>query len=237
MALLSPLLEQLVLSGKAKLKTNVVGKSGQSVLQVAKDRLIIIVEFDYQNFIDYVDPTDQDMILDRSVHQLSFKSKKSKNHFIIRDQLNTLGVNTPTQINNVNGYYRKETFLIHTGNVIVQIVTALPTTGVLSVAGHAPGQLGPEEPPLGYGTATPILQTVNESDALASTQYDPLTVDFTPFTLATPFNVSQLLIPVTAESALKPTFDGPAGQRSYPIVNVTYVELLRSLATKLFSTS
>ena len=239
MALLSPLLEKLVLSGQAVLKTNVIGHSGHSVLEVSKNSLIIIVEFDYQNFVDYEDPDDLSNVVERSVHQLQFRSPKSSNHFIIREPLNTLGVTMPSQINNVNGTYRKETFLIHEGNVEISIVLVPSPAGGANLLGTAPSELGAQQPPLGYGTgATAILSTIGYIDGVFANEYVPLTRKFTPFTFGVFFNTSQFLAPVNPFTALEPTFTGSnVGARSYPIVNVTYVEILRSLADKIFSTS
>jgi len=239
MAVLSPLLEKLVLTEKASLRTTVVGKSGQAVIPVGADRTVIIVEFDYQHFIDFVDPDNLNQILSRSVHQLSFKSKKSRNHFIIRDNLQTLEMPGPTFVTTVNGYYRKETFLVHNDRIIVQIVGAPFTTGTISTPGAAPANVGTEQPPLGYGFgAFAIPQTVNEEDFPNTYEYSPLTVANIPFISTSRFKTSQLLFPVSGVTALNPTFNvDEKGQRTYPIVNITYVEINRSLSGTLFSSS
>lgn len=240
MALLSPLLEELVLHGKAKLKTTVVGQSGHSVIDASKDTLVIIVEFDYQHFTDVGNPSDSNEVLSRSVHQLQFRSTKSANHFIIREPLSL--VPNPafvTDFLQANGSYKKETFLIHTGNIEISIVAVPSTLGSVSAVGVSPPDLGSQQPPLGYGSgAAGVLSTVSYEDGSSLSEYVPLTRKSTPFTTAAPFKVSQFLVPIIGATSLFTTLSTEEiGNRMYPIVNITYVEILRSLATKLFSTS
>jgi len=242
MALLSPLLEKLVLSGEAVLRTTVVGHSGHAVVDIAKDKLIIVIEFDYQHFVDYTNPFELSTVIEESVHQIQFTSTKSKNHFIIREPLNTLGENTLFQMTNANGTYKKETFLIHEGTLEVNIIRVPGTIGSTSVVGASPPDLGAEQPPLGYGSgAAAVLSTTNYLGpffGLFSSEYVPLTRKFTPFAFPLTFNTSQLLEPVNILTALNTTRSvDNFGVRGYPIVNITYVEILRSLATKVFSTS
>lgn len=237
MALLSPLLEKLVLSGKAKLKTTVIGHSGHAIISATEDKLIIIIEFDYQHFVDFPGSGTLAEFIERSVHQLQFSSPKSHNHFIIREPLNSIdgGMNT-----NTNGAYKKETFLIHDNIIHVNIVLVPSPLGGGSVGGQPIANSGTQQPPLGYGTgATGITQTESYSDVTALWEYLPLTEQFSPtgFT-GFPFNVSQFLVPVQVATALNPTNDSNIrATRSYPIVNITYVEILRTLASEIFSTS
>ena len=238
MALLSPLLEKLVLSGEAKFKTSVVGQSGHAVLSSTRDKLIIIVEFDYQNFIDALDPEDTDQLLQRSVHQLQFRSKKSANHFIIREPMHFIGGGGGGQVSS-SGTYQKETFLIHDSNVEISIV-AMPTTiGAVNTTGVSNADLGSQAPPLGYGSgAGGVLSTTNYEDGAGEFEYLPQTRGFGVFAAASPFPVSQLLLPVTSVTALLPTNNGLAlGMRTFPIVNVSYIEINRELADKVFSSS
>jgi len=238
MALLSPRLETLVLCGEASLRTLTVGRSGLSVLRVPQDRTFIIVEFDYQHFIDFTDVEDLDEVLSRSVHQLSFKSGKSVNLFVIRDSLNI--VNFMGQLGtrpSVSGDYHKETYLIHNEDIQIQIISAPPVVGTVSTAGVSPKDLNPLNPPNGYGTgASGIVQTVNEEYPGGIGEYLPESKKYTAPVAATPFLTSEQAFPVDVVTALNPTNTvDEFGQRSYPIVNISYVDIRRNIAEELAS--
>ncbi len=88
--MLTPHLENLIHKGKARFRTFVCGQSGSNALIVRDNTWIIITGFTYLNFYDFVrfgvDPRFDD-VLSRSIHQLRFRSSKSNNHYILKDDI------------------------------------------------------------------------------------------------------------------------------------------------------
>lgn len=237
-------LERLVLCQKAMSKSVSLGRSGQMVIPVKDDKTVIIYHFDYFHFLDVTDSTDIEQCLARSVHQVIFYTRKSTNNFVIRDnlQLTTIldGAGVLVTSCNVEGYYSKDTYLIHDKDVIVSVSVAPPAVGTAIAPGSPPRRLTPEEPPNGYGSdpATAIPQTINEGYAGGIGEIVELSRKFGASSGATPYPVSNFRMPIVAATALNPTFVlNEFGQRSYPILNVDYVEINRNVAEDLFSTS
>jgi len=236
-------LEKLVLCQKAFSKTITLGRSGQLVIPVAEDSTIIIWNFDYQNFLDVVDFENMDEVFARSVHQVIFRSPKSLNNFIIRDDVNFSEITGPGgfTINeaNVTGHYSKDVYLIHSENIIVTISAAPPLLGTAAVGGSPPNLLKPENPPRGYGSAAgAIPQTLNEIYPGLTGEVIALSDKFGASSAGTPFPSGDLRYPINASTALKPThITSEQGQRSYPILNINYVEIARNVAEQLFSSS
>lgn len=232
-------LERLILCEKAVFKTVAVGRSGVCVLPVEEKRFIVITNFTYFNFIDFTSPDDIFANLDRSVHQLNFSSPKSQNHFIIRDDLHIITGPGPVELTCPHGHYAEENlYLVHESDVTVEIIAAPEVAATVSTGGIPPNRLKTPDPPVSYGTdpATAIPSTISEAFG-ATGEYQPLTRKFSPPSALTPFLVGSLRYPVNAATALNPTFTGNgSGQRSYPIVNIGYVEVRRQLGAELLST-
>jgi len=233
-------LERLILCEDAVFKTAAIGQSGVSVIPVPEKVFIVIINFTYFGFIDFTDPTNVEANMNRSVHQLNFESPKSQNHFIIRDDTFTQLFAPSTNVSQVSGHYQEENlYLIHEADVKVEIVAAPQVAGSVSTAAIAPQSLKPPDPPKSYGSdpVDAIAATANYVDGAGSSEYIPLTKKFTTPLGATPFLVSQNRFPVTLATVLNPTFNGSSmGQRSYPIVNIGYVQVRRQLGAELLST-
>jgi len=237
-------LEKLVLCQKAFSKTISLGRSGQLVIPIGQDKTAIIYHFDYFNFIDFTDPLDLDQLRSRSVHQVIFHTDKSTNNFIIKDDLSITMIEGPggLQVNeaNVTGYYAKDCYLIHDTNIVVSISVAPPVVGTISAPGSPPPEVKPEVVPGGYGSAPPtaIPQTTNELFPLATGEILALSRKFGTTSLPTAFPVGSLRYPINLTTALNPTFSlTEEGQRSYPILNIDYVEINKNVADELFSSS
>jgi len=89
--MLTPYLEKLIHQGKARFRTFVCGQSGSNLLPVEDNTWIIITGFTYINFADpaligSLRSQFQDY-LSRSLHQLRFRSSKSNNHYILKDDI------------------------------------------------------------------------------------------------------------------------------------------------------
>lgn len=88
--MLTPNLEKLILDGKAKFRTFVCGQSGSNLLPISEGTWIIITGFTYCNFSDPDLPFSVvpfNAYVDRSVHQIRFRSSKSNNHYIVKDDI------------------------------------------------------------------------------------------------------------------------------------------------------
>jgi len=237
-------LEKLVLCQKAFSKTITIGRSGQLVIPVAEDSTVIIWNFDYMHFIDVLDFEDMDEVFSRSVHQVQFRSEKSNNNFIIRDDVTITEITGPggLAINeaNVVGHYLKDVYLIHSGNIVVTISVAPPLVGTVTAVGSPPNRLKPQSPPLGYGSDAPtaIVQTTNEIYPAATGEVIALSTKFGVSSIPTPMPSGDLRYPIGLATALNPThITSEQGQRSYPILNINYVELPRNVAEDLFSST
>lgn len=88
--MLTPYLEKLIHEGKARFRTFVCGQSGSNALPVREGTWIIITGFTYCNFSDPDTPirgVPFDAYVSRSVHQVRFRSPKSNNHYIVKDDI------------------------------------------------------------------------------------------------------------------------------------------------------
>lgn len=237
-------LEKLVLCQKAMSKTISLGRSGQLVIPIKPEKTVVIYHFDYFGFIDFTDPEDLDEVRDRSVHQVIFRTEKSVNNFIVRDDLQVSMISGPGGLTvneaNVTGHYSKDCYLIHEEDIVVSISVAPPIVGTASGLGVPPNRLKPESPSSGYGSdpATAIPQTVTELYPLAIGEMIALSRKFGTSSLPTTFPTGNLRYPIVAATALNPTFIATSeGQRSYPILNIDYVEINKNVASEIFSSS
>ncbi len=88
--MLTPYLENLIHKGTARFRTFVCGQSGSNVLPVSENTWIIITGFTYCNFSDPETPitgSQFDAYVARSLHQIRFRSSKSNNHYIVKDDI------------------------------------------------------------------------------------------------------------------------------------------------------
>ncbi|MCH7850939.1 MAG: hypothetical protein IH845_04825 [Nanoarchaeota archaeon] len=89
--MLTPYLENLIHKGEARFRTFVCGQSGSNVLPVKDNTWVIITGFTYCNFSDPerppFPPIQFDQYVARSIHQLRFRSSKSNNHYILKDNI------------------------------------------------------------------------------------------------------------------------------------------------------
>lgn len=107
--MLTTYLEELIHKGKAKFRTYVCGLSGSNVLPVSENSWVIITGFTYYNFSDPALPisgSEFDAYVDRSLHQLRFRSSFSNNHYVIKDDLIRTSGTPGSDINQiVNGNF------------------------------------------------------------------------------------------------------------------------------------
>jgi len=219
-------LERCILAGKATYKHVVVGQSGFGIIKVPSDGFIVIIEIVAEcfadvnngNFDDYLDITNN------STHQIVFKNNEAEVNYIVRADLNVnraqLG-GGPTNFANAFGHRTFHPYLVMKRNVRVNISRAPDVTGLAPVNAAPEGATQVKTPPLEYGglASQPMIM----EDATYSNVLQTSELNASPIGSASAFN--NLRWPVDANTALNPITTTRAwGQRSYPIVNVGYVE-------------
>lgn len=88
--MLTPYLEKLIQKGDAKFRTFVCGQSGSNLLPISPKSWVVITGFTYINFADpqpLTPPSNFQDYIARSLHQVRFKSSKSNNHYIVKDDI------------------------------------------------------------------------------------------------------------------------------------------------------
>lgn len=179
--------------------------------------------------------TFQDL-LDRSVHQLEFKSMKSRNHYIIRDDVsigitgdNSQGI-APSV--NVTGKFHRDIYLVHTDNVQINILNVPPVSAWATNYSQLPAKSQEFNAPSGYGQGAVGFPAVRETvfDSAGNTQqYINLTQFRDDIAVIAGQNRNEFKVDVNLLNILgDPTqagkietfvFNGP----NYPILNIGYV--------------
>jgi hypothetical protein len=180
-----------------------------------------------------------DEILKRSVHQVIFRSKKSNNHFIIRDDVQIFDAEVftgdPTSFFlSVLGSYKKDCYLVHEDHVQLNIMTVPDPEDWNLVDYSALAQKSQEaNVPQGYGQiGGGGLDTVRQVrlDAVGNDQqYFPLTQVFeeAPNVPLTSIYRDQFRVDGNVLNNLKNPQTNIGNirwnRRSYPIINIDYV--------------
>jgi hypothetical protein len=219
--MITPILEKLILSGKAFYKTAVIGGS-KTTLKIDNDRYIIITDIHYLGYNPSSGGTRTDLNT-----QLSIYGEKGFNHYIfpnIRVGTNevwntltnaTLVVNTRIPIS----IPKIDTFLVHTTQVGFSFINSGGTvaTSTVSIAsGNNPGL----EPPIDYGKdgqagAIAVDTIVTSVPGLDN----DLVPRYTGLGVGTAIS-NQIQYPAIAGN--KPVI----GAIAFPIANIGYVEVL-----------
>jgi len=171
-------------------------------------------------------------VLKKSAHQLEFRSRKSRNHYVIREDIEIFNRTPFTGLENdftynVRGYYHRDTYLVHTESVQVNIINiSVPESWAVNY-GASSSKSQEENLPVGYGQVGIVnLPTVQEATLNGvNERYKPLTPEFTdPLGGAAQ---EQFKFNTEAGRELQnpsiPLIDGYSNGRNYPIVNIGYV--------------
>jgi len=193
------------------------------------------LQFPFQNGTDAATAT-RAQILSRSTHQLSFRSQKSRNHFVIQEKLEiidgtvfgTSGDPVPYSIN-CNGYYAKDCYLVHTDDVQIDVM-CVPDVDAWAVTMNTLNAGSQEAAnPEGYGQGAAGQLTAREIifDAAFNTQqYLPLTSPIDDTTIIPNEYRDQFKVDGNAANALNnPKNKGLVlgAFKTYPLVNIEYV--------------
>lgn len=218
-------LEEWIQKGKAEFKTFVFGGSGVGTIPVAANKFIIICDFVYFPFIDFDNPVNSDNIIEHSTYQLQFRSRKSTNHFIIRNGA-LVGKDSPVFMFSLLGSMKFDTYLVEEGDVQIDIVRVPPVSGWTTNYSPLPSKSNEAPQPVGYGIGG--QPAVREIDFSPTETYLPLT--HLRDDLLSNFYREQFKVNVNAANKLNDIVPGNQVENyGYPIVNVSYVEFNMNL--------
>jgi hypothetical protein len=244
MALVTDFLEKLIWKGKASYKTTTLGMGGYSMLVLPKNSIAVILDFTYwyfteattqEGFIENIGQWFQ--IMQSSIHQIRFESKRSSNQYVIRNEqcLYKLGQGA-SEVDLIcnNGFIRYDTYMIHEDKIRMEIVRSPDIVDLTINSAIAPAECGYKDVPAGYGTeATPTaLQQIYELTMVIN----PLAIltgwynaDFVPLALkqANTVYFDRIQFPYVTGTDLRidpfGVFDERFLWRLIPIVNISYV--------------
>jgi hypothetical protein len=229
--MITPILEKLILCGKASFNTFVAGASEKSILFVDNDRFIIITGLTYFPSVNNngcldLDEVEMQGILDRNT-QVKIFSEKSLNNFIFRNELNVSEVRvTATQRSYTvtpGAPIKLDTFLIHDNSVSFTFSYALSV--IDAARGITKAQSVAYPLPIDYGkegqNALPVRTIGSTVDAVTPVNIysgGPFSND------GTRNGFNEFVYPVDAFTQIKTTHLNKAA--NYPLLLVDYVEII-----------
>lgn len=219
--MITPILEKLILSGRAFYKTAVVGGS-KTTLNIENDRFIIITDIHFLGYGSSTTGTQAD-----ANTQLSIYGEKGFNHFIFANVRtgttsywdSTAGAERRVAVRNAISNPKIDTYILHTTSVGFSFIISgltVPTSTLAIASGNNPGL----QPPIDYGIdGQPGALNVDTIVTMVPGLDNDLVPRFGGIGVGTAIS-NQIQYPATA--ALKPLVAAPA----MPIANISYVEVL-----------
>jgi hypothetical protein len=225
--MITPGIEKLILCGKANYNTFTIGGSEKSILNVAKDRFIIITDITVSHHLDSFNIVFNDGAFDRFMQakmltQLCVFSDRGFNHFIVRNEFNFVRNDTNGNFHVLPaGHTKFDTYLIHNTDVAFNWITSAPNTPAFGVT---PAESVGRQVPFDYGADGQRTQNVVLSNTLTT---------LTPWIInqggtATQTNntaTNQLQFPVDSQT----TPNNLATNFGFPIANIGYVEVYEEI--------
>jgi hypothetical protein len=168
--MITPHLEKLILSGNASYNTFVIGGSEKSILNVAKNRFVVITDITYFHQLNLkgnaLEPGENgsalnqifeeedliDYLTNRLNTQLRVFSRKSNNLFIYRNNIQITvfkGRGTENFLVTTNGQTHLNTFLIHEDDISFSFSKVGENSTILQ--GISPAESIGNAPPFDYG--------------------------------------------------------------------------------------
>lgn len=227
--MLTPLLERLILCGKAQTKTY-IASSQKNVIDVPKDHFIIIHHFSHFPFlpVDQLEP-DPNLILLQLVTQMKVFSDKSYSNYVIRNNINRgIGFNGTTgeiiPVWNTGTPYQENVYLVHETDVSISFSKTLRAPAAASSA-IAPAQTVAKPTPADYGRNgfAGSIAVATEKVTGVNAAFRPLGKVTPPSAVAT-YNLENLEFPINATTALTDA-DIQKGVLTYPLCIFQYLEI------------
>lgn len=176
-------------------------------------------------------PVPIEELLKYKTHQLVFRSENAQNNFVIHEKLfifDSALFGGQGYFINVDGYYHKDTFLMHKFPVRINIARVPDPSEWTVNYGILPAQSQEKDVPAGYGQAASVISmpaVKNINFGFGAENYIPNTADFSPAPPAGSYR-PQFNPDIRPGRELNdPTlFTRQLGSvRTYPLVNVGYV--------------
>ena len=219
-------LQQMILSGKARVRTYVAGGGQKTILSVPDDHYIVIYRFSHFPYMPGADENAVSQWMERWTTQMRIFSDKSDNHFVIRNNFSVgLDIAPSTPVLVPGQPYQEDCFLLHESDV--SFTFSLGTKIAPTLIAVTPAEAPAKPPFVDYGkdglyggTGAPIAVT-QIAGTFAGAEYRPMG-EFVAPTGGLPSSADQLNFPVTGILAIT-SADLAETVLSYPIVNVQYV--------------
>ena len=231
--MLTPVLEKLILSGKAAFKTFVIGGTEKHILNVPNDRFIIITDLIYYSNLNAVKDsaffelsyTEFFQLNERLNTQCRIFSEKSHNNFVFRNSYTAIPRSTIAQpivwVFPTHAPTKIDTYLIHESDVSFTFSWVGDQKTELSAISRTDVPAYP--PPYDYGKegqtgAEPVSQISSDLITVGSNNYQGQAAAGNSMN---EFSSLEFSGPVDA-SHYPPSVNNSAG---YPLMLVSYVEI------------
>jgi hypothetical protein len=226
--MLTQTLEKLILSGKATFKTCVAGGSEKFVLNVSKDRFIIITHLSFQMPTKagkdiFIKPEDLDKAVRKGNTQMKIFSTKSLNSYLIRPVLNCTLIKPDLFLLLPGGTVETDCYLVHETDVSFTFSNASGLDPSYNLGLTKPESIG-YAPPMDYGKeglpgSIPVTNVAKVVNSTSGNNF--VTTGGDLYSRSGQSSPTELIFPIDTKniySDLESPFD-------YPIVNVSYVEI------------
>lgn len=232
--ILTPHLEQLIWDGCAKYETWTIGTAAAG-LEVKDNETIIIIGFDYFDFID-TDVSDDDYSnwIQFINKQITLSSPNRRENFLYRSQLNfnMNSLDQTVRVRTVGAPKHYDCYLPFCENISVNIATIpSPEKWIGLTIAPAPTPSRQKPTPLGYGVAdSPNIPTVQQVQQTAASQSKAFKAFVPGVTLAQTYKDWQVPFSAATE-ILAPSLEQWGGQ-TYPCMTVHYVRINKRMDGK-----
>ena len=155
--MITPIVEKLLLTGRAQKKSKVHGISAVGLIRCPKDRLIIVTDFTYFLFQDSDGGAGE-----RLFYQMNLKSSENEQNYVFRNYFITeVGPVAP-----FNPAVRMDVFDIFKSDVHITITRCSDYSGKIDSSFTAlKPQAQQQLPPNGYGISTPVVRRVTLAES------------------------------------------------------------------------
>lgn len=165
-------------------------------------------------------------LTDASTHQMELRSEKSRNHYVIQENVIYDALSDPSQlIYNVFGMYHRDVYLVHTAHVQIDIIRVPRPTNWAVTYSQLDNKSQENANPVGYGIAPAGMPTVRQVDFNGLGEfYKPLSNAFDELN-ALPSQTEFKVDAIPGRELRDPTLALPifVNGRNYPTVNIGYV--------------
>ena len=232
--MLTPVLEKLILSGKAAFKTFVVGGTEKHILNVPNDRFIIITDILYFSNINAIKKESEffnlsydefSKLFTKLNTQVKIFSEKSNNSFVFRNSFTAFPRSTIAQPNvwvfPTHAPIKVDTYLIHENDVSFTFSLVGDQNTITSAISRTDVPAYP--PPFDYGKqgqvgSEPVTQISADDITGETVNYQGQNAAGDPLNSTSPL---EFIGPVNS-SHYPPSVINAAG---YPLIHVSYVEI------------